>query len=717
MEQNAHTPTGNSATFSSGSTQQKQHTYTPLPTATSIRLIDFTKIDNSNEYIQCSLVTVDLEDNPEYLALSYTWGCPFNNLNFELSEDNEEMDAMNASYGCEKRSKIECDGAEMMIMRNLYEALTTLPQALMTMNLIWIDSICIDQNNHPERNAQVALMGDIFSKAQTTIIWLGRDLPRTNIALGIIKYLASVPEDLYEGLSDAQPAVSVSYQRMGLRLIEPLEWRTLYSFVLRSWFSRAWIVQEFLLAKEVRIYCGSLSIDWNIIYQCCKLLTSTLWDSQLGIEITGQESGADNNQLPPGRTVNMLGLFKTVLYANQESGLHPSQFLTSTKLFRATDPRDKIYGVFNILRICYRQNGLDESSIPAPDYTHDVSTVYTVWAFNLMLADRSLRMLSTVGDRAMRSLPEYCPSWVPDYSHGSLPIPLVSKNYLTQWNPFGEAVATLDQEIRLYENGWLNVSGIKIDTVVAISQPLVRPDEEALSDCIKLLLQLPRPYETGEPLFDALWRTLTCNIFQGVYPAPDSTRADFINFIYLSAIGYVRRLQELVSDTAHVNRDERAVSLVDKTDDIDPSEVLASLRYALDNIRTYDAGDTSDIPPPAAFDEEVNLLLQPGAYNNALDKLTSANAFESGYLFFSTWRRLLTTEKNRLGGANRDCRPGDQIWVLPGAQVPLLMRPVEVEGDSAGANFLQLVGEAYLHGCMHGEVYENGSELRKIVIV
>jgi hypothetical protein len=45
-----------------------------------------------------------------------------------------------------------------------------------TIRCIWIDALCINQVDIPERNAQVLLMGDIYNKAQRVVAWLGEEL-------------------------------------------------------------------------------------------------------------------------------------------------------------------------------------------------------------------------------------------------------------------------------------------------------------------------------------------------------------------------------------------------------------------------------------------------------------------------------------------------------------------------------------------------------------
>jgi hypothetical protein len=38
---------------------------------------------------------------------------------------------------------------------------------------LWIDAICINQSNVAERNGQVSRMGQIYSNAESVIVWLG----------------------------------------------------------------------------------------------------------------------------------------------------------------------------------------------------------------------------------------------------------------------------------------------------------------------------------------------------------------------------------------------------------------------------------------------------------------------------------------------------------------------------------------------------------------
>ena len=77
-----------------------------------------------------------------------------------------------------------------------------------------------------------------------------------------------------------------------------------------------------------------------------------------------------------------------------------------------------------------------------------------------------------------------------------------------------------------------------------------------------------------------------------------------------------------------------------------------------------------------------------------------------------TQRRLFSSAKHRTAGmCSLSVQPGDEVWMIRDAAVPLILRRVE------GGH--QLVGEAYVHGFMNGEML--GEEYRlvdgKVVVV
>jgi hypothetical protein len=104
--------------------------------------------DSSQEgQICCKLKHAYLDDPPQYHALSYCWGDPT------------------------VIAPILVNGSTMKVTTNLEAALRELRgQKIKT---IWVDALCINQQDPTERGLQVMHMGLIYSRAFTVLAWLG----------------------------------------------------------------------------------------------------------------------------------------------------------------------------------------------------------------------------------------------------------------------------------------------------------------------------------------------------------------------------------------------------------------------------------------------------------------------------------------------------------------------------------------------------------------
>lgn len=108
----------------------------------AIRLVEILKGNSNSEKISCKFHYHDLQDSAPYTALSYTWGDP--------------IDA----------KEILVDDRVLKIRDNLWRFLQQAREHYSS-TLFWIDSICIDQENVSERNHQVSLMKNIYSKVRS----------------------------------------------------------------------------------------------------------------------------------------------------------------------------------------------------------------------------------------------------------------------------------------------------------------------------------------------------------------------------------------------------------------------------------------------------------------------------------------------------------------------------------------------------------------------
>ena len=123
--------------------------------------------------IRISLVHRPLSSLPECEALSYEWGSPTGN------------------------HEIVCKGKTLMVTTNLLAALKRLwPRKSVLLSseprVLWIDALCINQEDIDERFDQVKLMADIYRNAKRTLIWIGEAPPLAKEAMSMISELAKL---------------------------------------------------------------------------------------------------------------------------------------------------------------------------------------------------------------------------------------------------------------------------------------------------------------------------------------------------------------------------------------------------------------------------------------------------------------------------------------------------------------------------------------------
>jgi hypothetical protein len=140
--------------------------YSPLNgDAQEIRLMTLFPGTVSSE-IRVSLETVPFaeDDVHDFEALSYTWG---------LAENPVEI-------------FIGASGLRVLsITQNLAEALPYLRYEDRS-RVLWIDAICVNQQDLEERSRQVERMTDIFTKAPRVVVWLGLEFSDSSVAFDCI---------------------------------------------------------------------------------------------------------------------------------------------------------------------------------------------------------------------------------------------------------------------------------------------------------------------------------------------------------------------------------------------------------------------------------------------------------------------------------------------------------------------------------------------------
>jgi hypothetical protein len=133
----------------------------PLHGPRNTRLIRLEPSKNFSSPLQCRLFEISIDENHQYEALSYSWGPPV-------------MDRTVLCFNIPLGITANCEAA----MR--YLRLPDQPRVL------WIDSICIDQESNPEKNQQIPLMKDIYGKAGEVLVWLGEETKACKYAITLL---------------------------------------------------------------------------------------------------------------------------------------------------------------------------------------------------------------------------------------------------------------------------------------------------------------------------------------------------------------------------------------------------------------------------------------------------------------------------------------------------------------------------------------------------
>jgi len=188
------------------------------------------------------LIDVHLGDRPKYAAASYHWGNEY-------------------------EGKIKFPGDRSLhLSRNLYLALLGFTREWgANLPLLWIDQICINQQDQEEREHQVGIMSDIYSGAAEVMVWLGDEDEIENFP-----QLSCAVDHLSKYRGDPTTA---RIQTSLIRKSDQAEqgYRGLLSLWGRPWFERLWVRQEVALAKQVTFYCGTRNFTLKKLAKACKI--------------------------------------------------------------------------------------------------------------------------------------------------------------------------------------------------------------------------------------------------------------------------------------------------------------------------------------------------------------------------------------------------------------------------------------------------------------
>lgn len=326
--------------------------------------------------LYADLVTVNLHvlegvlidgttENIHYDALSYSWG------HVELSET------------------LVVDGRAKSISGQNAIALRALRHPTQIANL-WIDALCINQDDKQEKSEQVAQMLAIYKKARSVTAWLGSPDSDSLLAFACARRLPALENDLSEHREREHKPSCVS-QLMAIHY-------ALRGLFERPWFGRTWIRQEIYGARHLTVQCGLNSASWDDFMRLVDLM-STIRPLVLHASTISQGQYARNKRIQ-----RLLHEARANAKVPQNGVKQPRDILevllTSTE-FVYTDPRDVFYAALGMCNVQTSANtstrsNEDQRKVVQVDYKKTLGEVYTDATLYIMSRRDSLSDLKTL---------------------------------------------------------------------------------------------------------------------------------------------------------------------------------------------------------------------------------------------------------------------------------------------------------------------------------
>lgn len=189
--------------------------------STEVRLLRITKVTKTVVEGHFKKVSVADLATTTYLALSYTWG---------KARTEKDVNCINIG------------GQTLYVRNNLWNFFISNGEQCRA-KFLYVDAICINQRNMQERGHQVKLMAEIYANADLVYVWLGKPLTSQHSNLKALRWRLSNPFTRKDW--DRQAMFGLGY-----------------ICSLRYW-TRLWIVQELLLAKNIMIVCGKWRFNFD----------------------------------------------------------------------------------------------------------------------------------------------------------------------------------------------------------------------------------------------------------------------------------------------------------------------------------------------------------------------------------------------------------------------------------------------------------------------
>ncbi|KAH7087892.1 heterokaryon incompatibility protein-domain-containing protein, partial [Paraphoma chrysanthemicola] len=320
------------------------------------------------------------------------------------------FEALSYTWGDEKADyPILIDGNVFHVRRNLYCALREI-RPTSSSRILWIDAICINQNDVSERSCQVAQMGNVYSFAERVVVWLGESHSLSDLGFDAMTECFQFTDIMCKAAMPGTKSNDTVAEGFAKFLALPNMDNCLFGITaiyIRPWWRRMWTAQEIGLAREIEVQYGSRNISWELLHLFATMMMLVPVHNVLRQYTPHSESGRQAVKLLLARITLRAQSMEDTRKKLGKGKLNLSLLARVTMDRYATDPRDKIYGLLGMM---------NEGPTLRPDYTLSVSEVYTAATKAMIVQTKDLTVLSFLLDGDLDRLPDL-PSWVLDFQN------------------------------------------------------------------------------------------------------------------------------------------------------------------------------------------------------------------------------------------------------------------------------------------------------------
>ncbi|KIX98107.1 uncharacterized protein Z520_06187 [Fonsecaea multimorphosa CBS 102226] len=609
---------------------------------------------------------------PRWTALSYVWADP-----------DEPTVVLNGQQlrDTEKREEILIENAAIKITSNLFGALMLI-RGYEDFCTVWADQICINQADLKERTSQVQQMHMIFSLAENVLVWLGKAIraEKTQMFTQMFTWLHSPRRT---GRIEDAP----SFAQFMARLMTgephlyppPSEDHHLFTKQIAKdiledpWFSRSWVIQEAVHAKNLLVYLGPVVLPWEMFEEAISGLSywtlpwSTAEDSALATFHRGglqmikktrewQESRYKHETLLPSAPLSTL--------------------LQGLRVSRSTDAREKVYAFWHMADQEFRAEKGQIRPLPI-SYERSTQEVYGRTVTYCINSEMNLDVLSCACKHEVSRENSAFPSWMHDWQvhpdqlgcatdlHNILPQRGCDAYAVNSENRSGKVPFNAcagrpahygrpPEEPGLIYSGQFDKIGLRgilfdeIRDVTSVGHSSMPAQEMSANQEID---------------WGSWWDCATTEVQDDPYLEPEARIEAFCQAL---TFGNVK-----ISGHSH-------------------QEVIQDFK------RWWSAGRPLHDPSSA---HSFNWSERLRSYE-AFKKLPFPNGL------YINRRRLFRTARGYIGSACEHIEPGDMVWILWGGALPFLLRNVERQ---EGVYYI-VGGAVYVPGIMFGEAIAKAEE-------